>query len=281
MTKLPGILITLLCLAPALPGHAENGAESAQAIALPDWQALEYEQKAYWATAQSHLEVLPDPEDEGIWQLAVLSSVVSNSEQVEIAFDPATGDAISRARLSQGSGQRMKSYQYGEENVVRERRNQARGVPPEEWPVSSSKTIPYPATAADSVVTSPYLLILLAQRLQAQGLDKSQEVLVLTDQNFYRVRMTTGRGPAVEADYQVDGGSPVQGERETRAVAIQATPEGTLEDKEDFSLLGLQEDIIILFDAKSHLPLQVSGKAPRIGDTNISLKSVTMRPAKP
>ena len=277
MIKRKGILITCLGVLLAAP---VIGADP-EAPRLPGWQVLEFEEKAYWATAHSRLEILKDAQDEQLWDLKVLSSVVNNSEQLDVLFDPATGRVHSLTRLSRGSGQRMKFYQYGEDAVLRERHDQPAdaGVPPEKWPVSSSKNIAYPPSATDSVITSPYLLILLAQRLQAQGLDKSQEALVHTDQNFYRVRLTSGRGMSIEANYTVSDGDRVSGPRATRAVAIQVRPEGKLADDYDFSLLGLQENIIIFFDSDSGLPLQVRGTAPRIGDTSISLGNVTMRPA--
>jgi hypothetical protein len=212
-----------------------------------------------------------------------MSSVVGNSEQIDAQFDPATGRVHSRSRLSRGSGERMKYYQYQENSVLRERRDQPADadVPPQDWPVSSSKDIPYPPAAADTVVTSPYLLLFLAQRLQAQGLDKSQDALVLTDQNFYRARLVSGRGIPIEANYVVDGRDTVSGQRDTRAVALEIHPEGELAEDDDFSLLGLQGDIIIFFDSQSGLPLQVRGQAPRIGDTSINLRAVTMRQARP
>ena len=49
--------------------------------------------------------------------------------------------------------------------------------------------------------------------------------------------------------------------------------------KDDFSLLGLQGEIILLFDRNSGLPLQIRGEAPRIGSTEINLKSATLRAA--
>ncbi len=280
MTKLYGILITCLAIAVSAHARAVDKPEKTPPQ-LPQWQAMEFEQKAYWATAKSELEILEDPEDAAIWQMEVQSSVVSNSEQISLVFAPDTGRVLSRVRLSRGSGQRMKSYEYDEKSVVRERRNRPGdpGISPEDWPVSSRKSIPFPPAAADTVVTSPYLLILLAQRLQAQGPDKTEEVLVLTDNNFYRVRLTSGRGVPVDADYTVGGQGSVSGKRETVAVSIHASPEGQLADDDDFSLLGLSGNIIIFFDTESGLPLQISGRAPRIGDTAINLKSVAMRQA--
>lgn len=285
MTKLNAILLTCLCA--LLTGHAlaeDDAAKTSPATApltLPDWQSLEFEQKAYWATARSRLEVTPDTEDETLWRLEVNSSVVSNSEDITALFEPGTERVVSRARLSRGSGQRMKSYQYDEQAVVRERRDRPSdsSIPPAKWPVSSQRTIRFPASAADTVVTSPYLLVLVAQRLQAEGPDKAREVLVHTDQNFYRARLTSGSGVPIDADYSVEGGGSVSGDRDTVAVSIQVSPEGELSDDDDFSLLGLTGNIIIFFDSESRLPLQVRGQAPRIGETGINLKSVAMRQA--
>jgi hypothetical protein len=275
MTKLPGFLFGSLCLALVSLGAAAD----IVLPQLPGWQVLEFEEKAFWATARSRLELLPLADDKEHWELNVLSSVVDNSEQIVVRFDPATGRALTRSRLSRGKEQRIKSYRYETDFILRERRNPGADASPspQEWPLSYSGKVSYPGTARDTVVTEPYLLVLLAQRLQAQGPDKSMEVIVHTDLNFYRVRLTSGNGIPINADYTVTGQGTVSGVRETLAVALHATPEGTLAEDTDFSLLGLQGEIIVFFDRSSGLPLQIRGIAPRIGATAINLKSVTMR----
>tara|TARA_R110002049_G_scaffold31098_20_gene105885 strand:- start:679 stop:1515 length:837 start_codon:yes stop_codon:yes gene_type:complete len=248
---------------------------------LPSWQVLEYEQRAFWATAKSRLEVLPVPGKPDLWELDVQSSVVDNSEKLEVSFEAATGRVLSRARISSGKEQRMKSYQYNADHILRERRNAPSNsaVPANEWPLSNTRYLDYPASRGDTVVTSPYMLVLLAAQLQAQGPNKSMEVLVNTDLNFYRVKLTSGNGITIDADYKVAGQEPVSTRVDTIAVAIQASPEGTLVDDDDFSVLGLDGEIILLFDPATGLPLQIRGDAPRIGGTEIKLKSVTMRAA--
>jgi len=267
-----------LCLVLAGVSRAANN-ETPQ---LPEWQVLEFEEKAFWATARSRLEILPIPDDQEQWELNVLSSVVDNSEQVVVRFAPATGRALTRSRLSRGKEQRFKSYRYEPDFIVRERRNPGAdtSVPPQEWPVTYSGKVAYPTAASDAVLTEPYLLLFLAQRLQAQGPDKSMEVIVHTDLNFYRVRLTSGNGIPINADYAVTGQGSVNGQRETLAVALQVTPQGTLAEDTDFSLLGLQGEIIVFFDRSSGLPLQIRGVAPRIGPTAINLKSVTLRESR-
>jgi hypothetical protein len=188
---------------------------------------------------------------------------------------------FSRSRISSGKERRMKSYQYETDFILRERRNSPADAktPPDQWPVTSTKHLEYPASRGSTVVTSPYMLVLLASQLQAQGPNKSMEVIVNTDLNFYRVKLTSGNGVPIEADYKVSGQEAVSGTFETVAVAIHAKPEGKLADKEDFSVLGLDGEIILFFDSKTGLPLQIRGDAPRIGSTEINLKSVTMRAA--
>jgi len=64
-------------------------------------------------------------------------------------------------------------------------------------------------------------------------------------------------------------------------VHIRATPLGTPQDKPDFSLLGLEGDIDILFAVDSQLPVQLRGQAPRIGATTIELTAVSLRAELP
>jgi hypothetical protein len=278
MAKLPGMLLLGLCLTLVSVSQAANNGN----LQLPDWQVLEFEEKAFWATAQSRLEILPATDDDARWELNVLSSVVDNTEQIAVRFDAATGQTITRSRLSRGKDQRLKSYQYGTDFILRERRNPGAdaSVPPQDWPVTYSGKVNTPTAVSATAITESYLLVLLAQRLQALGPDKAMDVLVHTDLNFFRVHLTSGNGIPIDADYEVTGQGRVSGKRETLAVALQVTPEGTLAEDPDFSLFGLQGEIILLFDRSSGLPLQIRGIAPRIGATAINLRSVTMREAR-
>ena len=52
---------------------------------------------------------------------------------------------------------------------------------------------------------------------------------------------------------------------------------GTPEDKPDFSLLGLQDEITLLYEEGTGLLVQVRGIAPRLGYTTLQLRQVTLR----
>ena len=63
-------------------------------------------------------------------------------------------------------------------------------------------------------------------------------------------------------------------------VTVEAVPMEPLEDKPDFSLLGLSGVITIAFD-HSGLPVQLRGRAPRLGQAEVNLQSATLRRSWP
>ena len=280
MTILPvQSLCRNLLLLTALASSQVPAAETDSGPALPLWQVLEYEQKAFFMTAKSRVEIVVDADNNEHWQLSAASSVASNSENVTLDMTAADGAALYRSRLSKGKEQRYKTYNFLPEYIQRVRRDPPpkTQLPPDEWPVSSSHDIPYPPEATGKAVIDAYALLALAGRFQASGAE-SADLIVNTEFNFYQVHMTLGNDrPAIEVNYQVDEQSAVTGERTTRVVALAISPVGDQPDKYDFSLLGLNGDITILFDEDTGLPLQLRGNAPRLGAAEINLKSVVLR----
>jgi len=245
---------------------------------LPDWQILEFEQQAFWATAQSRIEIKRSSDSKQQWQLTAESSVISNFEQVKLRLNPETGRVIKRSRLSRGKQQRYKTFDYLTEYILRERRNPGSDSdqPPTEWAVSNHQQIAYPELANGMLITNAYALLLLADRLQA-GSDESAEIVVHTDFNFYQVHMTRGADTAITVDYQLAGAQRITGMRNMHTVTLQVSPLGTLADKPDFSLLGLHGEITLLFDKEFSIPVQLRGTAPRLGPAEINLRKVTLR----
>ncbi|RLA48242.1 MAG: hypothetical protein DRQ97_04730 [Gammaproteobacteria bacterium] len=249
---------------------------------LPDWQLLEFEHQAFWVTARSQVEINRDSANEQQWQIIAASSVVGNSEQVTLTLDPQNGRVIKRTRLSRGKQQRYKIFDYLADYILRERRvpEDDSNQPTAEWPVTSRKKIAYPELTNGLVITDVYALLPLADRFQA-GSDGSAEWVVLTDFNFYHVRMTHGADTAIAVDYQVIGGQRVTGTREMRSVTLEVNPLVPLVEKPDFSLLGLHGRITLLFDKESSIVVQLRGTAPKLGSTEINLKTVTLRKPLP
>jgi hypothetical protein len=256
-------------------------AEKAAGMHLPSWQVLEFEEKAFWATAKSQLELYPLEGSAKRWNFIANSSVPNNSERVSMILNAQHGQILERERLSFGKeDQRMKTYTYNPDHVLKERREPGEsGVKnPREWPLVKVRKLPLPKGTEDMIITNPYLLILQAAALQEEGLERTREILVHTDENFYIARLSTGKGISLKASYRVVGEDAINEQRETIGVVIKVSPAEPLRDKDDFNLLGLSGDIIMFFDKQTGMPLQIRGLAPRIGSTSLNLKSVTMRP---
>lgn len=258
-------------------------------VPLPGWLVLEYEQQAFWVTARSRIELTAIAEQEDAepaagsgqqqWLLRAASSVASNREEVTVRLAASDGHALQRSRFSEGKDKRYKSYDFRTGYLLRERRNPPTdaSLPPTEWPVSSSKKIPYPENVGDAAITDAYALLGLAGRFLASAAPVA-EVVISTDVNFYRVQMSRGDGATIAVNYQLAGEQhAVTGKRDTLAVKLQVSPLGTQQGKQDFSLLGLHSDITVLFDPTTGLPLQLRGTAPRIGSAEINLKTATLR----
>ncbi|MEM1155388.1 MAG: hypothetical protein AAGI44_14725 [Pseudomonadota bacterium] len=278
-------LQSLLCCAMlALVGpHSAATAVEEEVIALvpmPSWEMLEYEQRAFLVRARSRIEVSPSPESDESWLMTSRSSVASNSEEVRLEVLAIDGSAEYRSRLSRGREQRFKTYDFEAEHIDRVRFDPGgeSSLPPDQWPISSRQEVAYPAGAEGLAVTDGYALLVIAGQLLESGLD-SLSVVVNTEFNFYLVNMSVeSENQSVDADYRVTNtSSDISGKRTARVVKLAVSPLGEQPDKHDFSLLGLTGDATIFFDKENGLPIQLRGRAPRIGNTQINLKSATLR----
>jgi len=258
---------------------AATSAEATALEPLPSWQKLEFELRALWVTARSSISL--NACSEQYWCMQSSSSVAKSSEQLSMQFVPANGALTKRKRLSRGKQQRLKQWDYSSVGVVRERRSAdaPSTADPADWPLTSRREIPYPPDTA--VVTDSHLLLLLAAPARTNGAGPRQ-IVVNTDKNFYQVEISDGGQQTIQVSYQVAGTEqPVETERTVRIVEIVAKPIGVALEKPDFSLLGLTGKISIAYDQESDLPLQLRGKAPRIGNTEIALKFMQPRVPRP
>ena len=69
-----------------------------------------------------------------------------------------------------------------------------------------------------------------------------------------------------------------QGQIEALKIDLEIQPlPSDLDEDEDFSFLGFKENIAIFIDPASNLPIQLSGKIPRIGNSTVKLRQVQLR----
>ena len=243
---------------------------------LPVWNTLEYEQKAFWVTATSSVALDPcSGERSQNWCLTAESSVASNRETLTLEAEY-TGRLTERKRASVGrERRRIKEWSYSAEGIAR-RRLEPVSKAADDYQVTSERQLDYPAAAGP--VTDAVLLLALAAPGSAPG--KAQPFIVQTDLNFYRVTATTLGEESVAGEFVLDGRKS-GGPRPARLVQLTAEPIKPLADKPDFSLLGLSGDIVIAFDAATGVPLQLRGRAPRVGEATIDLRRASLRKPAP
>ncbi len=243
---------------------------------------MSFERHSIWVTARSKLSIAARNDDQlgAVWVLQVEESIAGNRAQETQLMTPGSGCLLQRSRLTSGKNTRLKEYRYAAEKLVRIRRepDSARDLPSAQWPVSSRRDISYPALEEGAVLTSmPALLLAAGSVVEAPG--HAATVYVHGDFNFYRVRLSVVGEEQVEVDYSLGGGlQRMQGERTAIVVGLQVDPVGTPRGDPEFSLLGLGGQVSILLDEQSRLPLQVRGRAPRIGETYINLVAADIGP---
>ena len=253
------------------------------AIAMPSWQELEFEQRAWWLTVRSSVQLAPT--DGSDWDLTVSSSGGTSEESVHISFDPVTGATRGHERFSRGKEQRYKRHRFDDSGksgkaITRERYEpgpEAAPSPVDGWKLVSRRSLPYPRLPMGTVLASPYTLLALAeQALDLPG--RTLQVYVFTDLNTYLVELSAAAEESVAVDYNITGSKqPERGEADAIMIKISAEPWGKLADKPDFNLLGLTGNINLLLDKQTRLPLELRGRAPRVGQTVLKLKSASLR----
>ena len=255
---------------------------SAPVNCVPGWSEVTFEQRSMWTTARSTLSIAARNDDllGAVWVLQVEESIARNRAQETQLMTPGSGYLLQRNRLSSGKNTRNKEYDYAGEKLVRTRREPGRSsdLPPAQWPVTSRKEIPYPALEEGAVLTSMPALLLLAGNV-VDATDQAATLYVHGDVNFYRVRLSVVGEEQLEVNYSLGGGDQqIKGERTAHVVSLQVEPVGKQRDDPEFSLLGLEGQVSILLDKQSRLPLQVRGRAPRIGETYINLVAADVGP---
>ena len=247
---------------------------------MPSWQALVFEKRTMWGIARAEVGLLAsaDCDAEG-WRMIVDSSLPGMRETIDITLECEEGSTLERQRVSQGRDQRLKTWQYEKPLVLRERREPPRNpdsLSPQDWPVSSRIRIAMPELAEENAVVSPHALLALLDTLIDEPVD---DLIVHTDLNFYRIAI---QRRAQELDLGEDlgwGDEQLSGRRRVHRLRLRARPLEGNPESDDFSFLGLTGDITIDVDQQTRLPLRISGRAPRVGNTVLRL--MVASPAKP
>ena len=204
----------------------------------------------------------------------------------QVMFDPKHASALYRVRLRRGQDDIERTYWFSGEGVHRLRRmprtKKEASLDPAKWTDVDTSYYPYDLTRRECPqILDPELIIYL---VSAAPLNQEGDVLtmcVFGKQQLHKVRLASQRLENLEVDYSLNSGEgKVHKKGKVAGLTITVESEPMISDKrnaENFSLLGMHEDIAIHIDPRLRIPLQVSGKIPTVGLVTLKLSEVKMK----
>jgi hypothetical protein len=204
----------------------------------------------------------------------------------QVLFNANQAQSLYRVRLRRGEDDIERAYWFSGEGVHRLRRmpktKSETSLDPAKWTEVSTSFYPYGVTPlACPQVVDPVLIIYL---VSAAPINREGEVLTLCvfgKQQLHQVRLGYQRMENLEVDYSVNSREGKVHKKGT-VDGLKITVESELmvsdkKDAENFSFLGMQDDLAIHIDPQLRIPLQVSGKILTVGKVTLRLREVKMK----
>lgn len=271
----------------------------AQAMQMPSWQQLVFEQKSFWATARGVLTLSEFTDARGAREvdsthttdsgksaeylsLEVNNYVASNSEQITLTLDAATGAAQFRWRLSRGRDSRVKIHEYYDTVIARERREPPAGngsVSPADWDATHEMDMPLPPEAEGRhIVATHALLVLLPTLLEDSS--RANDYLIHTDLNFFLLEAGLSDKTVTIGNTLTVDGEKRKMDRRCQVLTLRMIPIPGNPEAPDVMLMGMSGKIHIFIDIATGLPLRLRGDAPRIGSAELNLIEASTRTSR-
>ena len=281
-----------LCLLCALSGPG-------QSLELPVWEQLVFEQKSFWATARGVITLSEftdargardlDPagdsagtEGPQYLSLEVNNYVASNSEQITLTLDAATGATQFRWRLSRGRESRLKIHEYADTGIARERREPPTAeaaVSPADWPTSHRMDVALPPAAKGRHIVATHALLALLPTLLADPA-QADDYLVHSDLNFFRLQASLSDKIVSVSNTLTLNGEVSDIARRCRVLTLRTLPLPGNPEEPDIMLMGMSGKIHAFIDIATGLPLRLRGDAPRLGRAELNLIEASTRTSR-
>jgi hypothetical protein len=204
----------------------------------------------------------------------------------QVLFDPQKADSFYRVRLRRGKDDIERTYWFSGEGVHRLRRmpkvKAETSLDPAKWTDVRTSFYPYDLTRLGCPqVVDPMLLIYLVSAAPVDEEGKVLSLCVFGKQQLHRVTLGYQRLETLEVDYSLKSGEGTvrkKGKVDGRMVTVKSVPlVSNKKNAENFSFLGMHEDITIHLDPQLRIPLQVSGRIPTVGLVTLRLSEATLK----
>jgi len=274
------------------------------------WTDLTFHAKNFWVEVSTYVELISLPADEAetlllpspkgtpikpatpqVSQMTINTTIDPKFRSPvniynRIWFNPTDAAALGRTWLRRGEDDYKKIYRFTRQGVFRhqiEPKNKKEAVlAPENWTRENNNFYAYdPARLSCAGVTERSLLIYILSATDISKTGHPLSLCVFDKRQLHRVKLQQQGTYPISVNF----GEKAQ-QREIRKeeridalkIAINAEPmESDLDEVENFSFLGLHEDISIYIDPQTALPIQVSGIIPTVGRAHLKLVEVGLK----
>jgi hypothetical protein len=198
-----------------------------------------------------------------------------------IWFIPHDGTALGRLRLRQGKDDFKKVYRFTRQGVFRNRQEpknkQEARLKPDQWTDILDTFYSYsPAQLGCANVTDRLLLIYIAAAAGMPENNQPLSVCVFAKRKLFRVKLQPAGRESVKSDFiEIENQAKIRRQGKLNAFKINLETQQLKSDlgiDENFSFLGLRENISIYIDSETNLPIQIRGDIPSAGRAVLNLQ---------
>jgi hypothetical protein len=198
-----------------------------------------------------------------------------------IWFDPTNASILSRVMLRRGEDDFKKIYRFTDQGVFRHqlepKDKQEAALDPEKWTAIKDSFYPYDLTRLEcSGVTEPSILTYIINAAAISNIKDPLSLCAFGKRQLHRVTVQREGTYPVSANYiEKRQQDEIRKAERVSAIKIAVKAEPLVSDLntvENFSFMGLRNDIFIYIDPASQLPVQVSGNIPAVGKTYLKLR---------
>jgi hypothetical protein len=206
---------------------------------------------------------------------------IFNEQYTEkIWFNPFDGRAYCRIRYLKSGDPWVKIYSWTDRGVHRKKIQPAdereSRQDPVKWTKLKESFYPYPDSMVHSPnVSDPLFLLNYVPGLISLGPKVHSQILVFGKEQLYRLTCRREKSYPMTVSYKSHtpaGAADIQKTLLPLIFSVTAEPYSYKnKDSEAFSLLGLQEDILIYLDPATYLPIRISGRNAIWGELILDL----------
>jgi hypothetical protein len=197
-------------------------------------------------------------------------------------FIPHDGTVLGRLRLRLGKDDFKKSYRFTRQGVFRHRlepeNKKEASLKPEKWSDSLDTFYPYSPVQSGCVnVTDRLLLVYIASAVGMQEGSQPLSVCVFGKRSLFRVRLKPIGIQSIKSDF-TEVNQQTENRRKGKLDALKVDFDVRLmasdpKIDENFSFLGLRDNISIYIEPETNLPIQIRGDIPSVGKAILNLQS--------